>query len=375
MANKKDFYEVLGVSKTASDDEIKKAYRKAAKDTHPDLHPDDPGAEARFKEVNEAYEILSDKEKRARYDQFGHAGVDPNAGFGGGGGFSDFGDLSDLLGSFFGGGFSGQGFGGTRSNTNAPRRGSDVRQTIVLSFEDAAKGCQREVEYRRIENCSDCHGTGARPGTSPKSCPACGGRGTVTSQQRTMFGVMQTQHACESCGGTGKIIESKCPKCSGAGKVRVPRKYTVNFPAGIDDGQTVSVRGEGSTGANGGPNGDLYIDINVRPHPFFERKGFDIYCKVTLTFAQAALGDEIEVMTLDGLQKVKVSAGTQPGDKHTMKNKGIQRLNSHGKGDQIIEYSVTVPKNLNEKQRQLIRDMDSALPKQNAKKGFFNFGN
>lgn len=374
MASKRDYYDILGVDKKASEDDIKRAYRQAAKKTHPDLNPDDPNAAERFKEVNEAYEVLSDKEKRARYDQFGHAGVDPNAGAGGFGGAGfDFGDISDIFGSFFGGGFSGSGagFGGTRSNVNAPRRGSDVRQTVILSFEDAAKGCTKEVEYRRIEQCSDCRGTGAKPGTTPKTCPTCQGSGTVRTQQRTVFGVIQTQHPCEACGGTGKLIEHKCPKCSGNGRVRVPRKYNVTFPAGVNEGHTVSVRGEGSTGMNGGPNGDLYIDINVRPHPFFDRKDDDIYCQVPLTFAQAALGADIDVMTLDGVQKVKVSAGTQPGDKHVIKNKGVQHLNGRGRGNQVIEFSVTVPKNLNERQRQLIRDMDAALPKGN-KRGLFD---
>ena len=374
--SKRDFYEVLGIEKSASDDDIKRAYRQAAKKYHPDLHPGDAGAEAKFKEVNEAYEVLSDKEKRARYDQFGHAGVDPNFGAGGGGGFGgydfgDFGDLGDLFGSFFGGGFGAQS-GRSSNNANAPRRGSDVRQTIVLSFEEAAKGCSKEIEYRRIEQCSDCHGSGARAGTTPKTCSACNGTGTVRLQQRTMFGVIQTQKACDTCRGTGRIIEQKCQKCCGAGRVKVPRKRKVDLPAGIDEGQTYTVRGEGSAGVNNGPSGDLYIDIAVRPHHFFERDGYDVHCEVPLTFAQAALGGEIDVMTLDGVQKVRVSAGTQPGDVHTLKGKGIQKLNGRGKGDQLIHFTLSVPKNLNEAQKRLIREMDDALPKQTAKKGFFN---
>ncbi len=373
--NKRDYYAVLGVEKTASDDEIKKAYRQMTKKYHPDLHPDDAGAEAKFKEINEAYEVLSDKEKRSRYDQFGHAGVDPNFGAGGAGGFGgfdfgDFGDLGDIFGSFFGGGFSG---GSTRANTtNAPRRGSDIRQTFVLSFEEAAMGCKKEIEYRRIEQCSDCKGSGAKPGTSPKTCDYCHGSGYVKTQQHTMFGVIQTQQACSQCRGTGKIVEQKCPKCSGAGKVRVPRKKEVEFPAGVDDGQTLTVRSEGNAGVNGGPSGDLYIDIVVRPHHFFERDGYDVHCEVPLTFAQAALGDEIDVMTLEGPQKVKVSSGTQPGDTQTLRGKGIQRLNGRGKGDQIIHYTITVPKSLNSEQKKLIREMDAAIPKNSAKKGFFN---
>ena len=360
MADKQDFYSVLGVEKSAGEDDIKKAYRQAAKQYHPDLHPGDAGAEAKFKEVNEAYEVLSDKEKRARYDQFGHAGVDPNFGGGyGGGGFGgfDLGDLGDLFGSFFGGGFG----GGGRSSANAPRRGSDVRQSLVLSFEEAALGCKKEVTYRRIENCSDCSGSGAEAGTSAKTCSACGGSGVVRVQQRSPFGVIQTQRECDTCRGSGKIIEHKCKKCSGAGKVRVNRSRTVEFPAGVDEGQSLTVRGEGNSGSNGGPSGDLYIDVNVRPHVIFEREGYDVHCQVPISFAKAALGGDIEVETLEGRQKVKVSAGTQPGDRHVMKNKGISRLSSRGKGDQILHYTIKVPKNLNDRQKQLIKEMESAF--------------
>jgi len=375
--SKRDFYEVLGVEKSASEDDIKRAYRQAAKKYHPDLHPGDAGAEAKFKEVNEAYEVLSDKEKRSRYDQFGHAGVDPNfgAGAGGAGGFGgfdfgDLGDLGDLFGSFFGGGFGAQ--SGRSSGANAPRRGSDIRQSVFLSFEEAAKGCSKEVEYRRIEQCSDCHGTGAKAGTAAKTCSVCGGSGSVRMQQRTMFGVIQTQQPCDSCKGTGRIIEQKCQKCGGVGRVKVPRKRKVDFPAGIDDGQSLNVRGEGSAGVNNGPAGDLYVDVTVRPHHFFERDGYDVHCEVPLSFAQAALGSEIDVMTLDGVQKVKVAAGTQPGDVHTLKGQGIHRLNGRGKGDQLIHFTISVPKGLNSQQQQLIRDMDAAMPRQTAKKGFFN---
>lgn len=370
MADKRDYYAVLGVDKSAGDDEIKKAYRQAAKKYHPDLHPGDAGAEAKFKEVNEAYEVLSDKEKRSRYDQFGHAGVDPNFGAGGpGGGFDgfDLGDLGDLFGSFFGGGFG----GGGRSTANAPRRGSDIRQSIILSFEEAALGCKKEVSYRRIEDCSDCRGTGAKPGTSPRTCPACNGMGYVKVQQRSPFGVIQTQRSCEQCGGSGSIVDQKCQKCGGVGKVRVPRKRTVEFPAGVDEGQSLTVRGEGNTGTKGGPAGDLYIEIAVRPHPFFERDGYDVHCEVPLTFAQAALGCELQVMTLDGVHKIKVSPGTQPGDRHVMKNKGISRLNGRGKGDQIVHFTVSVPKSLNDQQRRLISELDAAMPKGSGKTGFF----
>ncbi|MCL2486568.1 MAG: molecular chaperone DnaJ [Oscillospiraceae bacterium] len=362
MPDKKDFYSVLGVGKSADEEEIKKAYRQAAKKYHPDLHPDDKSAEAKFKEVNEAYEVLSDKEKRARYDQFGHAGIDPNfggGGFGGNGGFGgfDIGDLGDLFGSFFGGGFGGS----ARSAANAPQRGSNIRQSIVLSFEEAALGCKKDISYRRIENCSDCGGSGAEAGTAPKNCAACGGTGVVRIQQRSPFGVIQTQRECETCRGSGKIIEHKCKKCGGAGKVRVTRSKPVEFPAGVDEGQSLTVRGEGNAGSRGGAAGDLYIDLSVRPHHLFERDGFDVHCQVPVSFAQAALGAEIEVDTLEGRHKVKVAAGTQPGDNFVMKNRGVSRLGGRGKGDQILHYTVKVPKHLNEQQRKLIREMESVL--------------
>lgn len=370
MAEKRDYYAVLGVEKGASDDEIKKAYRQSAKKYHPDLHPGDAGAEAKFKEVNEAYEVLSDKEKRARYDQFGHAGVDPNFGAGGSGfgGFDGF-DLGDLLGSFFG--FGGGG-GASASRANAPTRGSDIRQPIILSFEEAALGCEKEVKFRRIEQCSECHGTGAKAGTTPKTCPHCGGSGSVRVQQRTQFGVFQTQRPCESCSGTGKIVEDKCRKCNGMGLIRIQRTKKIDFPAGVDEGMSRTVRGEGNCGTNNGPSGDLYVDITVRPHHFFERDGYDIHCDVPLSFAQAALGCELDVMTLEGTQKVKVEPGTQPGDHCTMRGKGVQRLNGKGKGDQIVHYTVTVPKRLSKEQKRLIEELDATLPKNGAKSGFFD---
>jgi len=368
---KRDYYEVLGVEKSAGEDEIKRAYRTAAKKYHPDLHPNDKEAEAKFKEVNEAYEVLSDKEKRARYDQFGHAGVDPNygagSGFGGFGGFDGF-DLGDILGSFFGGGF-----GGTTRSSNAPRRGNNVAQTVVLTFEDAAKGCRQEVEYSRVEQCNECKGSGAKPGSSPKSCPVCSGAGYVNTQQRTPFGVMQSRHECDNCHGTGKIIEHKCTKCRGVGRVRVKKTYTVDFPSGIDEGQVLTVRGEGDVGINNGPAGDLLVEVDVRPHHFFEREGYNVHCEVPLTFAQAALGAEIDVMTLYGTKKVKVKPGTQPGDTTVLASEGIRRLNSRAKGDQIIHYTVTVPRKLTEEQKKLIREMDAMMPEQTAKKGFFDF--
>ena len=330
-----------------------------AKKYHPDLNPGDKAAEEKFKEVGEAYEVLSDSEKRARYDQFGHAGVDPNFGAGGPGGAYnvDFGDLGDIFSSCFGGGFG----GGARSNPNAPRRGADIRQSVMLSFEEAAKGCRKEVSYKRVETCSDCGGSGAAAGTSPKSCPDCGGTGYVRVNQRTPFGVIQSQHSCEKCRGTGKIIEHRCPKCSGLGKVRVTSSKTVEFPAGIDEEQQVRVSGAGDQGSNGGSSGDLFVEVGIRPHPVFERRGYDVHMEQPITYGQAALGDEIEIPTLDGNVKIKVPAGTQPGDVNRMQGRGIQRLNSRSKGDQYVHFTVAVPKNITPEQRELILQLEKSM--------------
>ncbi len=378
MADKRDFYEVLGVQKGASDDEIKKAYRKQAKLYHPDLHPGDAEAEKKFKEVAEAYEVLSDSEKRARYDQFGHAGVDPNFGagqgggnpFGGGfGGGFDFGDLGDIFGSMFGGGFGGGG-----RNPNAPRRGSDVEVNVIISFEEAAKGSKKTIKVTRIEDCKECSGSGAEKGTSPVTCTACHGSGRVTVQQRTPFGVMQSQRACDKCGGLGKTIEKPCKTCQGKGKIRHTVDREIDIPAGIDDGQAFSIRGGGNVGANGGPTGDLIIDVGVRPHPFFERSGFDVYCEIPVTFAQAALGAEIIVPTLDGKVKFNIHEGTQPGEKFKLRDKGIKRLNYSGKGDQYVIINVEIPKDLTKKQKELLRAFDEATDDKNynKKKSFFD---
>lgn len=355
---KRDYYEVLGLQKGASEADIKKAYRQMAKKYHPDLNPGDKAAEEKFKEVGEAYEVLSDSEKRSRYDQFGHAGVDPNYGAGGAGSYNvDFGDLGDLFGSFFGGGFG----GGGRSNPNAPRRGADEHQTVMLSFEEAAKGCRKEVSYKRVETCNECGGTGAKPGTSPKTCPDCNGAGYVRVNQRTPFGVIQSQHSCDKCHGTGKIIEQRCSKCSGMGKVRVTSKKTVDFPAGVDEGQQVRVSGAGDQGSNGGVAGDLFVEVGVRPHPIFERDGYDVHMTQPITYGQAVLGAEIEVPTLDGNVKIKIPAGTQPGDENRMQSKGIQRLNSRSKGDQYVHFTVAVPKNVTEEQRELIMQLEKSM--------------
>ncbi len=366
MADKRDYYEVLGVSKGASDDEIKKAFRQNAKKYHPDLHPGDKECEEKFKEVNEAYEVLSDSEKRARYDQFGHAGVDPNFGAGGGSPFGQDMDIGDIFNSFFGG-FGG--FGGRRSsNPNAPRRGADVEANLFIEFEEAAKGCKKTVTYQNIETCSDCHGTGADKGSTPKTCSACGGSGRVTINQRTPFGVVQTQRTCDACKGRGKIVEKPCRKCNGNGRVRVKKNVEVTVPAGISDSQILNVGGRGNNGVNGGPSGDLHVYVNVRPHPVFERKGNDVWCDMPITFAQAALGTEIVVPTLDGKVSYTVHEGTQPGDIFKLKGKGIQNINGRGKGDQYVRVSIEVPKNLTKEQKELIMKLDENATDKNYSK-------
>ncbi|MEG2080048.1 MAG: molecular chaperone DnaJ [Oscillospiraceae bacterium] len=364
MAEKRDYYEVLGVDKNATDDEIKKAYRKTAKQFHPDLNPDNKDAESKFKEANEAYEVLSDATKKAKYDRFGHAGVDPSYGAGGGGAYGgggfngagfDF-DLGDIFNSFFGGG-GGGGFGGG-GNPNAPQRGSDTQASVTISFEEAAKGCTREVETTRVEVCDDCHGSGAAPGSSPKTCPECGGKGQVTSAQRTPFGVIQTQKACPKCGGKGTIISNPCKKCSGAGRIRKSVKIEIKIPAGIDDRQVINTRGQGNKGVNGGPAGDLRVAINVRPHPIFERDGYNVWCEMHISYSAAALGCDLEVPTLDGKVKYDVPSGTQPGDVFKLKGRGIQSLNGRGRGDQLVKIIVDVPKELTQKQKELLKELD-----------------
>ncbi|MCM1545304.1 MAG: molecular chaperone DnaJ [Ruminococcus sp.] len=383
--NKRDYYEVLGVSKSASQDEIKKAYRQCAKKYHPDLNPGNKEAETKFKEANEAYEVLSDETKKARYDQYGHAGVDPNFGAGGGGfGGFDFGDamdLGDIFGSFFGGGF---GNNSRRQNPNAPRKGTTVQANVTISFEEAAKGCKKKINISRIDTCSECGGSGCKKGTSPETCSACGGRGQINQQQRTPFGVMSTTKQCPTCGGRGKIIKDPCSKCRGTGYESKPATVEVDIPAGIDDRQALNVRGAGNKGENGGPTGDLRVNINVRPHPFFERDGFDVWCDFTVTFAQAALGDTVYIPTLDGKVKYELPAGTQPGEVFRFRNRGIQQLGGRGRGNQFVRIIVDVPKNLNNKQKELLRQFDSSLenkPKNNIddgktvgeeKKGFFD---
>ena len=327
MADKRDYYEVLGVSKSATQDEIKKAYRKIAKENHPDQHPGDKACEERFKEANEAYEILSDPDKRQKYDQFGHAAFDPNAGYGAGG-FGGFGGFDDIFG---GGGFgdifsSIFGGGAQTRNPNAPRRGDDVRASINISFEEAAFGCEKEVTAPRIETCPDCKGTGCAPGTTAETCPDCRGSGTVRTTQRTPFGMAQSTGPCQKCRGSGKIIHQPCKTCRGLGKIRRNHKLSVKVPAGIDDGQAIPIPGCGNAGANGGPAGDLLVGVIVRPHPIFEREGTNVYMEQEISYAQAALGAEVEVPTLDGKVKLTVPEGTQPGAVFRTRGRGIPSL-------------------------------------------------
>ncbi|MBR3906234.1 MAG: molecular chaperone DnaJ [Clostridia bacterium] len=354
MATKRDYYEVLGVQKNATADEIKKAYRKMAKECHPDLHPNDKEAEERFKELNEANEVLSDPDKRARYDQFGHEG--PNmGGFGGGaGGFGGFdfggmGGMGDIFDQLFGG------MGGGAQRRNGPQQGNDLRYDLRISFEEAVFGCEKSFEFSRSENCDQCHGTGAKPGTQPQTCPVCKGTGQV----RVSGGFMVTVRACSHCGGTGKVIQEKCPGCSGAGRVRRRRTATVKVPAGIDNGQTIVMNGQGEPGRNGGPNGDLYISVTVRPHKLFKRDGLNLHLDLPISFTQAALGADIDVPTIDGkTTSFRIPEGTQNDTEFRIKGQGVQQLRSTYKGDLVLHIRVEVPRKLNEKQKDLLREFE-----------------
>lgn len=369
MADKRDYYDVLGVAKGASDDEIKKAHRKLAKKYHPDLNRDNPEAAEKFKELNEAYEVLSDKDKRARYDQFGFAGVDPNYGAGQGGGFGgfgggfDMGDLGDIFGSFFGGGFGGS---SSRSRRNAPQRGETIQQRIMLSFEEAAFGCEKEITINRTERCEECDGTGAEKGSSVETCSNCHGSGVVTQTQRTPLGMFQSQGACPNCRGTGKIIRKPCKKCSGTGKTRNSRTLKVKIPAGIDDGQSIQLRGQGNAGSNGGPSGDVIVTIGIRPHPIFTRDGNNVICEIPISFPQAALGDTLQVPTIDGKVEYTIPEGTQTGTVFRLRGKGIQNVNGRGaRGDQYVRVNIEVPTRLTEHQKKLLRDFESSTTDEN----------
>ena len=351
---KRDYYEVLGVSKTATDAEIKKAYRKLAMKYHPDYNPGDKAAEEKFKEINEANEILSDPKKRQLYDQYGFAGVDPSYAAqngGGAGGFGGFGgdgvDLGDIFGDIFGGGFGGFGGASRQSNPNAPRKGQDIRVRITLSFDEAVHGCKKNITITRQQECSECHGSGCAAGTSPETCPDCGGRGYVIRQQRTPFGVMQTQQPCSRCGGKG--------------------------PMGIDDDQSFALRGMGDAGTNGGPAGDVIVMVTVRPDPLFQRDGYDVWVTVPITYSQAVLGDNITVPSIDGKVEYTVPEGTQSGTTFRLRGKGIQYLNGRGRGDMYVKCEVEIPKKLNKVQRDALKKFEGTLKDDNyeQRKGFF----
>jgi len=374
LAEKRDYYEVLGVDKSASADEIKKAYRKLAKKYHPDLNPGDKAkvAEEKFKEASEAYEVLSDAEKKQRYDQFGHAGVDPNAGAGGYGDFGGFGGgFEDIFSSFFGGGFG----GGSRRNPNAPQKGRDLRYSIDLTFEQACFGCEIELNVNRMEKCDTCGGNGAEPGTTPQTCSVCRGTGQVTTVQRTAFGSFQSSKPCNVCGGKGKVVSNPCKSCRGDGTARKTRKIKVKIPAGIDTDQVIPIYGQADAGKNGGPNGDILVVTRVKKHKLFTRQGYDVICDFPITFVEAALGAEIEVPAVDGKVSYNVPEGTQSGAVFRLRGKGIPKLNSNGlRGDQYVKIIVEIPKNLSEKQKEILRQFgDTVEPaKYRERKSFFD---
>ncbi len=355
MADKRDYYEVLGVGKNASADEIKKAYRKLAKQYHPDVNPGDKSAEAKFKEANEAYEVLSDTEKKEKYDRFGHAAFDPNAGFGGGahsygGGFG----FEDIFESFFGGGF------GSSIQSRGPQRGNDIKTTSTISFEEAAFGVEKDITIKKYISCNTCEGTGSKSKSS-STCSACNGTGQVQVKQSTPFGQFMNVRTCERCSGTGKTISDPCQVCMGTGKIHREVTIKVKIPAGIDNNQAISMSGQGEIGTRGGPAGDLLVSIKVRPHDKLKRDGFNVYLDVPITMVQAALGDVIQVDTLDGKVELTIPEGTQNGVSFKLRGKGITRLQSTGRGDQIVRISVTIPNRLSESQKEILRQFQSSI--------------
>ena len=379
MAGKRDYYEVLGVNKNATDEELKKAYRKLAKKYHPDANPDNKKeAEAKFKEVNEAYETLSDPQKRRMYDQFGPDGPQGFGGAGGRGpfgqggyysytssgfnGFDDFGDLGDIFSSFFGGGFGGR---SSSRRQNGPRKGADLNTTVDITFEQSFSGIEKEIVITRNEECTTCHGTGAKPGTSVTKCTVCNGTGQVKQVQNTILGQVQTTRTCPECHGTGEIIKEPCPECSGRGKVRRQPRIKIKIPAGIDNEQTVVLRGEGEPGEKGGPKGDLYITVRIKRHSIFTRKGNNVLCDIPISITQATLGGEIEVPMVDGTkEKYKISEGTQTGTKFTIRNKGFKSINSNSIGDFIFTVIVQTPKRLSKEQRELLVELAKTMNEQ-----------
>jgi len=356
MAEKRDYYEILDVSKTASEAEIKNAYRKLAKKYHPDLNPGDKAAEASFKEVSEAYEVLSDSSKKANYDQFGHQ--DPTQGFGGGGaGAGGYGDFGDIFSSFFGGDI----FGGGARRRNGPRQGNDLRANLRISFEEAAFGVEREITLNRTENCESCQGSGAKHGTHQETCSQCRGTGQVTQVQNTPLGRFQTAAVCPRCRGEGTIVKDPCPDCAGRGRVQKQRTIKVKVPGGIDNGQILNLRSEGESGTRGGPPGDLAIHVTVTPHKVFRREGYNVHCDVPITFAQAALGCKLKVPSLDGNLEYAVPEGTQTGTVFKLKGKGTHVLHSKARGDMLVHVNVEVPTHLSEKQKELLRSFEGMM--------------
>lgn len=363
MAGKRDYYEVLGVSKSASADEIKKAYRALAKKYHPDANPGDKTAEAKFKEASEAYAVLSDPDKKKAYDTYGHAAFDPNSAAGAASGFGgfDFGsmDFSDIFSDLFGGGAGGDIFGNifgggysTGRRSNRPRQGESLRTRVTITFDEAMKGTKKQITIPYQEECSSCHGSGAKAGTSPVTCSKCGGRGQVTVQQRTPFGVMQSVSTCPECNGTGKVIKDKCPNCNGTGYNRVQKTFEVNIPAGIDNGQSVKLTGAGNPGENEGPRGDLLVSVTVAQHPILKRQGVNIFSTVSIDYPTAVLGGETKVKTSDGDVLLTIKPGTQSDTKMRLKGKGVPLLrNPKSRGDQYVTIVVNVPTNLNKEQK------------------------
>ncbi|MDR0248331.1 MAG: molecular chaperone DnaJ [Oscillospiraceae bacterium] len=365
---KRDYYEVLGVGKGAGEEDIKKAYRKVAKECHPDLNPNNPAAEKRFKEVNEAYEVLSDPDKKARYDQFGHAGVDPAyGGAGGGGGFGfDVGDLTGIFESFFSGGFG-------SSTKSSSRKGENIKATLGLSFEEAAFGCEKELYITRVESCESCGGKGAVSSADVVTCAECSGVGQVRTTKRTPLGMFTSTGPCGACGGRGRLIKNPCPACRAAGVLRQRLALTVSVPAGINDNQTVSLRGQGNVGRNGGPNGDVLVTVSIRPHPIFVRDGIHVHVDMPIAFVMAALGSEIEVPTLDGRVKLQIPEGTQTGTMFRIKGKGIPSLHGRSRGDHFVRVAVEVPKALSKRQKELLQEFAALSDDKNnpGQKGFF----
>ena len=372
---KADYYEILGINKDASEAEIKSAFRKAAKQYHPDLHPGDAEAEKKFKEINEAYEVLSDPQKKAQYDQFGHAAFDPTQAQGGGFNGAGFGGFEDIFSAFTGGGFGGfgSGFGGSSSaRRNAPVAGSDLRYNLTITFEEAAFGCEKEVAAQRIENCPNCKGTGSADGVI-ETCSQCHGTGQVRSVQNFMGMQMQSTTTCPTCGGRGKVIKNPCTTCRGKGKVRKTNRVKVKIPAGVDAGQSVRVRGEGCVGVGGGPNGDLLVEISIRRHPIFTRNGTDVLCEVPITFTQAALGATIQVPTLDGKVDYEIPEGTQTGREFILREKGIPEVgNTRRRGNERFTVVVETPTRLTKEQKDLLRQLDGSVDQSPKRKKFLN---